>query len=316
MALENVLGEHKTSLKEKYQCVTKEIDNTGSGTLLSRVYTQLYVTKPQSDESNNQHEIWQLETVPKMETLHETPIKCCDMFKTLPGQERHIRVVLTNGLAGVGKTSKVQDLALDWAEGLEIQNVTLPILLPFRELNLVKDERFSLLWLIHIFHPALQPVTKERLSVCKPLFIFDGLDESRFSLDFQNSKNVFDVTQESSVSVLLTNLINGNLLPSAHVWITTRPAAANQIPHEFVDRLTEVRGFTDAQKEKFFRMWFSDEASFIRVISHIKTSRSLHVICQIPVLCWITATVLDHMLTTGQSGELPHFLTDLYSCFL
>uniref|UniRef100_A0A8P4G621 NACHT domain-containing protein n=1 Tax=Dicentrarchus labrax TaxID=13489 RepID=A0A8P4G621_DICLA len=258
----------------------------------------------------------QLETASKKKTLHDTPIKCHEIFKALPDQQRHIRVVLTNGVAGIGKTFSVQKFTLDWAEGLENQNVTLVVLLSFRELNLIKDEQFSLLRLLHVFHPTLQKVTAEKLAVCKLLFIFDGLDESRLSLDFHNKEVVSYVTQKSSVNVLLTNLINGNLLPSALVWITSRPAAANQIPPECVDRVTEVRGFTDAQKEEYFRRRVSDEDLSSRIISHIKTSRSLHIMCLIPVFCWITATVLDHMLTIDQRGELPKTLTDMYSHFL
>nr|WPK86727.1 NLRC3-like protein 120 [Sebastes schlegelii] len=314
--LQEAVDEHKISLKRRCECVTEGTDETGSGTLLNRIYTELYITEGQSEEVNNQHEVRQLETASKKKTLHDTPIKCQDIFKALPDQQGHIRVVLTNGVAGVGKTFSVQKFTLDWAEGLENQDVSLVVLLSFRELNLIRDEQYSLLMLLHVFHPTLQKVTAEKLAVCKVLFIFDGLDESRLSLDFKNNEVVSDVTQKSSVNVLLTNLIQGNLLPSALVWITSRPAAANQIPPACVDRITEVRGFTDAQKEEYFKRRVSDEELSSRIISHIKTSRSLHIMCLIPVFCWITATVLDHMLTTDQRGELPKTLTDMYSHFL
>ncbi|KAI3376741.1 hypothetical protein L3Q82_000081 [Scortum barcoo] len=314
--LQHVLDEYKISVRRRCEHVTEGTDEAGSGTLLNRIYTELYITEGQSEEVNTQHEVRQLEKTSKMKIVHETPIKCHDIFKALPDQQKHIRVVLTNGVAGVGKTFSVQKFTLDWAEGLENQDVSLLILFSFRELNLIKDEQYSLLMLLHVFHPTLQKVTAEQLAVCKLLFIFDGLDESRLSLDFYNSEVLSDVTQKSSVNVLLTNLIKGNLLPSALVWITSRPAAASQIPPGYVDRLTEVRGFTDAQKEEYFRRRVSDEDLSSRIISHIKTSRTLHIMCQIPVFCWITATVLDHMLTTDQRGELPKTLTDLYSHFL
>ncbi|XP_078019923.1 protein NLRC3-like isoform X17 [Epinephelus lanceolatus] len=314
--LQEVLDEHKISVRRRCERVTEGSDETGSGTLLNRIYTELYITEGQSEEVNTQHEVKQLERASKMKTLHETPIKCQHIFKALPDQQKHIRVVLTNGVAGVGKTFSVQKFTLDWAEGLENQDVSVVILLSFRELNLIRDEKLSLLTLLRVFHPTLQKVTAEELAVCKVLFIFDGLDESRLSLDFHNNEVVTDVTQKSSVNVLLTNLIKGKLLPSALVWITSRPAAANQIPPACVDRVTEVRGFTDAQKEEYFRRRVSDEERSSRIISHMKTSRSLHIMCLIPVFCWITATVLDHMLTTEQRGELPKTLTELYSHFL
>ncbi|XP_035985066.1 NLR family CARD domain-containing protein 3 [Fundulus heteroclitus] len=316
VGLQEVLEEHKISLRRRCERVTEGSDEPGRRTLLNRIYTDLYITEGQSEEVNAQHEVGQLERVSRIQNLHDSPIGCHDIFKALPDQHGAIRVVLTNGVAGVGKTFSVQKFTLDWAEGLENQDVRVVVLLSFRELNLIRGEQHSLLTLLHVFHPTLQKLPAEQLAAQKLLFIFDGLDESRLSLDFKDSRLVSDVTQKSSVDVLLTNLIKGNLLPAALVWITTRPAAANQIPPSCVARVTEVRGFTDAQKEEYFRRRFSDEELSSRIISHIKTSRSLHIMCGIPVFCWITATVLENMLTTEQRGELPKTMTDMYSHFL
>ncbi|XP_047456065.1 NLR family CARD domain-containing protein 3-like [Mugil cephalus] len=316
VCLQEVLDEHKISLRRRCEHVTEGTDVRGRGTLLNRIYTELYITEGWNEEVNTQHEVKQLETASKMKALHDTPIRCHDIFKALPDQQRHIRLVMTYGVAGVGKTFSVQKFTLDWAESVENQDVSVVIVLSFRELNLITDEQYSLLRLLHVFHPTLQKVTAEQLAVWKLLFIFDGLDESRLSLDFNNNEVVSGVTQKVSVNVLLTNLIKGNLLPSALVWITSRPAAANQIPPTCVNRVTEVRGFTDDQKEEYFRRRFSDEELSSRIISHIETSRSLHILCGVPVFCWITATVLEHMLTTEQRGELPKTLTDMYSHFV
>ncbi|XP_051796789.1 NACHT, LRR and PYD domains-containing protein 14-like isoform X3 [Acanthochromis polyacanthus] len=315
VGLQEVLQEHKMSLRRRCEHVTEGSDEAGGGTLLNRIYTELYITEGHSGEADVQHEVGQLETASK-KSLHDTPIRCQDIFKALPEQQRAIRVVLTNGVAGVGKTFSVLKFTLDWAEGGENQDVSVVVVLPFRELNLIRDEQHSLLTLLHVFHPTLQKVTAEQLAVCKLLFIFDGLDESRLSLDFTNRKVVSDISQKSSLDVLLVNLMEGNLLPSALVWITSRPAAANQIPPKRVDRFTEIRGFTDVQKEEYFRRRISDEEHSRTIISHMKTSRNLHIMCRLPVFCWITAAVLEHMLTTEQRGELPQTMTDMFSHFL
>ncbi|XP_015224474.1 PREDICTED: protein NLRC3-like [Cyprinodon variegatus] len=316
VGLQEVLEEHKINLRRRYEHVAEGSDETGSRTLLKRIYTDLYITEGQSEEVNSHHEVQQLERASKIQNLHGSPIRCHDIFKAVPDQHGAIRVVLTNGVAGVGKTFSVQMFTLDWAEGLENQDVSVVVLLSFRELNLIRDQQHSLLTLLHVFHPTLQKLPAEKLAVWKLLFIFDGLDESRLSLDFSNSLLVSDVTQKSSVNVLLMNLIKGNLLLSALVWITSRPAVANQIPPSFVSRVTEIRGFTNTQKEEYFRRRFSEEEMSSRIISHIKTSRSLFIMCGIPVFCRITATVLENLLTTELRGELPTTMTDMYSHFL
>ncbi|XP_020563716.1 NLR family CARD domain-containing protein 3 isoform X2 [Oryzias latipes] len=302
---QNVLRDELEELKISFRrCkyVTEETDEAGSGNLLNRIFTELWITEEQREDIQTQHEVRQLEAN--------------NIFRSSPDHHGSIRVVLTNGVAGAGKTFLVQKFTLDWAEGLEDQDISAVVPLPFRELNLIREEQHSLLTLIQMFHPIFQKIPAEQLSVCKLLFIFDGLDESRLSLDFNNGQVVSDVTQKSSVNVLLTNLIQGRLLPSALVWITSRPAAANQIPPSCVSRVTEVRGFTDSQKEEYFRRRFKDGDLSSRILSYIKASRSLFNMCELPIFCWITAGVLEDRLTTEQRGELPTTLTDLYSHFL
>ncbi|XP_075887468.1 NACHT, LRR and PYD domains-containing protein 12-like isoform X4 [Nelusetta ayraudi] len=314
--LQVLLQQHKISQERRYERVTEgtnEARNQESQTLFESIYTEVYITEGLSGEVNRQHEVRQLET---KKSLYDRPIRCSQIFEASPEQQV-LRVVLTHGVAGVGKTFSVQKFTLDWAQGLKNQDLHLVVPLSFRELNLVKEQHYSLLELLHVFHPTLEKLTAEQLHVCKLLFILDGLDESRLALDFEKKQVVTDVTQKKSVRVLLTNLIRGDLLPSALLWITSRPAAANQIPPPCVDRLTEVRGFTDDQKEEYFRRRFRDKEDVSsRIISHIKASRSLHIMCHVPVFCWIAATVLESMLSSEQRGELPKTLTDMYSHFL
>ncbi|XP_029955028.1 NACHT, LRR and PYD domains-containing protein 3-like [Salarias fasciatus] len=315
VGLQQLLQEHKKSLRRRCERVTEGSDAAGGGRPLSRIYTELHITEGLSEELQREPELKQLETASRKESLRHTAIRVQDIFRASAQQHTHIRVVVTSGVAGSGKTFLVHKFSLDWAEGLENQDVGVLVVLSFRELNLLGERPYSLLSLLAVFHPTLQKLTAEELAVCKLLFIFDGLDESRLSLDFSGSRRLLDISQQSSVGELLTNLIQGDLLPSARVWITSRPAAAHQIPPACVDRLTEVRGFTDAQKEEYFRKRLSKNKLRKRVISHIQTSRSLHIMCGIPVFCWITATVLEHMLSTEPRGELPRTLADMYTHF-
>ncbi|XP_056230144.1 NLR family CARD domain-containing protein 3-like [Seriola aureovittata] len=306
----------KSALKKKFQCVFEGIAKAGNPTLLNQIYTELYITEGGTGEVNDQHEVRQIETASRKPDRPETTIRQEDIFKASPGRDGPIRRVMTRGVAGIGKTVLTQKFTLDWAEDKDNQDIQFTFPFTFRELNVLKERKFSLVELVHHFFTETKEAGICRFDQFQVVFIFDGLDECRLPLDFHNTEILTDVTESTSVDVLLTNLIRGKLLPSARLWITTRPAAANQIPPECVDVVTEVRGFTDPQKEEYFRKRFRDEEQASRIISHIKTSRSLHIMCHIPVFCWITATVLEEVLKTREGGELPKTLTEMYIHFL
>nr|XP_033935714.1 NACHT, LRR and PYD domains-containing protein 12-like isoform X1 [Pseudochaenichthys georgianus] len=306
----------KSNLKERFQCVFEGIAKAGNPTLLNQIYTELYITEGGSAEVNAEHEVRQIETASRKPDRPETTITQEDLFKASPGRDAPIRAVLTKGVAGIGKTVLTQKFTLDWAEGKANQDILFIFPFTFRELNVVRENKYSLVELVHHFFPETRDAGICRFDQFPVVFIFDGLDECRLPLDFLNTEILTDVTESTSVDVLLTNLIRGKLLPSARLWITTRPAAANQIPPECVDMVTEVRGFTDPQKEEYFRKRFRDQKQAGTIISHIKTSRILHIMCHIPVFCWISASVLEDVLKTREGAELPKTLTEMYIHFL
>uniref|UniRef100_A0A8C5C668 NACHT domain-containing protein n=1 Tax=Gadus morhua TaxID=8049 RepID=A0A8C5C668_GADMO len=305
----------KSHLKKKFKSVFEGIAKAGQRTDLNDFYTEIFITARGSGEVNKEHEVRLMETASRKPAKKETPIRCEDIFKPLPGQDKPIRTIMTTGVAGIGKTVLTHKFTLDWAESKTNHDIHFTFLLTFRELNLLKGIEFSLVGLLHHFFNETKEAGICRYDRFQVVFILDGLDECRLPLDFQRNPIWTDITKSTSVDVLLTNLIRGVLLPSAHIWITTRPAAANQIPAECVDMVTEVRGFTDQQKEDYFRKRFKKLAS--RIISHVKKSRSLHIMCHIPVFCWITATVLEDLFKKSQIGEeMPNTVTQMYSHFL
>ncbi|XP_048019521.1 protein NLRC5-like isoform X2 [Megalobrama amblycephala] len=320
----------KCGLKKKYQCVFEGMAKHGDSTLLNNIYTDLYITQGGSEQVNTEHEVRQIEVASRHHESQEIQVKCTNLFEA-PAQEEKIRTVLTKGVAGIGKSVSVQKFVLDWAEGKENQDISFIFPLPFREMNLKEKEKLSLMDFITLFFPETKGLNLTRRNQFKVLFILDGLDECRLPLKFDCNETWSDVSSPASLDVLLTNLMKGNLLPSALIWITTRPAAASKIPPDCIDRLTEIRGFSDAQKEEYFKKRFTDQNQANTITDHVKKTKSLFIMCHIPVFCWISATVLQNILEEKRNNDVknisktlqksntedtPKTLTQMYTHFL
>uniref|UniRef100_A0A3B5APH4 NACHT domain-containing protein n=1 Tax=Stegastes partitus TaxID=144197 RepID=A0A3B5APH4_9TELE len=289
----------KSYVQKKFQHLFKQPTKSGKLLLINDIYNELYMTERRGSE-----------------TASRETINMEDFFKSTPGQHASLRTLMTKGGSGIGKTVLTQKFALDWAEDKVFNEMQLVFPLTFRELNLVKEKECSWVELLHHFFADIKEAGDCSFDKLQTVFILDGLDECRLPLDFHNNEILTDVTESASVDALLTNLIMGKLFPTARVWITTTPEAAGLIPPGSIHVVTEMRGFTDAKEEEYLRKRFRNKELASRIISHIKASRNLHIMCHIPVFCWITATVLEDMLKSSQAGELPKTLTEMYTHFL
>ncbi|XP_039862853.1 protein NLRC3-like [Simochromis diagramma] len=305
----------KEAMKEKYSSVSE--GNGDKPSSLNNIYTELHITTGESERSREEHEVRLLEHKRIRHTSEQQVISLNDVLKPLPDQDKPHRTVVTKGVAGIGKSFSVQKLILDWAEEKANQDVDFVFSLAFRELNLITGEK-SLHELLTLFHPTLSEL-KDSVDYTKTkiVLILDGLDESRFQLDFEGFKTITSVKEAASVSNLLANIIQGNLLPDANLWITSRPAGANQIPAQHVDMVTEIRGFNDPQKAEYFRRRFSHDPDLAeRIIKHIQSSQSLDSMCQIPIFCWISAVLFQEVFGGDTETEIPQTLTEMMSHFL
>ncbi|KAL2086124.1 hypothetical protein ACEWY4_017183 [Coilia grayii] len=317
--LQSVIQGYKARLRRRFECMI----HCGTQTPLSSIYTALHVTESECGGSPREHEVWRAESSSRLRLDRggsgPEPVSCNDIFKPPPGTEGYVKTALTKGVAGVGKTVSVHKFVLDWADGLANRDIDFVFVFPFRSLNVIKHSWCSLHGLLLKLHPELRELRDAQLyENCRVALLFDGLDESQLALNFQNSYVLCDTNNFASVDVLVTNLIQGNLLPSAQVWLTSRPAAANQIPAKYVDRVTEIHGFTDQQKEEYFRKRIGEDEDKVReTVSHIKSCRSLRIMCQIPALCSMAAMLFPRMLAQeGSSNKLPQTLTEMFIHFL
>uniref|UniRef100_A0A493TJI1 NLR family CARD domain containing 3 n=1 Tax=Anas platyrhynchos platyrhynchos TaxID=8840 RepID=A0A493TJI1_ANAPP len=271
-----------------------------------------------TDIQQKEHDILQIETTKGLRNVSKS-IPLEKLFLPLSKVSIPPRISVTVGVAGIGKSTLVKLFVSSWTKGEITRDIMLGLPLTFRELNTYEKlsaERLIRLALPHATEPSCISAGAARV-----LLILDGLDEFKTPLDFSNTVVCTDPKKEIQVDNLITNIIRGNLLQEASVWVTSRPTAASQIPGGLVDRMTEIRGFGAAEMKEFLDQMFLDNRDLSsQVLHHIKANRSLHIMCTVPSFCRISGSSIGYYLktSTDQSQEMtaaPKTLSEIYSYY-
>ncbi|XP_029303869.1 NLR family CARD domain-containing protein 3-like [Cottoperca gobio] len=146
------------------------------------------------------------------------------------------------------------------------------------------------------------------------MFIFDGLDEYKEKLDFQNTLLLGDLRDPTTLNVLVVNLFRARLLYRGIFLVFSRPLVENCIPFDTHYSEIEVRGFRDPDKDEYFKKRFPDPDQAARVIAYINSSKTLRIMCHLPLFCSLVADEYQHYSTT--QAELPRSITYMYTKLL
>uniref|UniRef100_H3AL57 NLR family CARD domain containing 3 n=1 Tax=Latimeria chalumnae TaxID=7897 RepID=H3AL57_LATCH len=278
--------------------------------------TNLLLVEGLTDIQQKEHDVMQIEATKGVKTVCKT-IPLEKVFLPLSKVSIPPRISLTVGVAGIGKSTLVKLLVYKWVKGEIYKDIAFVLPFTFRELNAY--EKLSVEKLIRSAFPHISELTSIFSGAAKVILILDGLDEFKSPLDFSNTVVCTDPKKDIQVDNLITNIIRGNLLPEASVWITSRPTSASQIPGGLVDRMTEIRGFGEAEIQDFYYQMFDDKNLADQVLSHIKGNKSFHIMCTVPSFCWIAGLSIGHLLKNSYNSQegvtVPKTLCELYSYF-
>nr|XP_023416616.1 NLR family CARD domain-containing protein 3 isoform X3 [Cavia porcellus] len=229
------------------------------------------------------------------------------------------RISITVGVAGMGKTTLVRHFVRLWAQGQLSQDFSLVLPFTFRDLNAY--EKVSAERLICSVFPNVGEACLAVTAPARVLLVLDGLDECKMPLDFSNTVACTDPKREIQVDQLVTNIVRGNLFPEVSVWITSRPGAAGLIPGGLVDRMTEIRGFTEEEIKGCLEQMFPEDKTLVgQILSQVQANRALYLMCTVPAFCRLVGMVLGHLCRSSpapQDPELwpPQTMCELYSWY-
>ncbi|XP_043092091.1 uncharacterized protein LOC122342385 [Puntigrus tetrazona] len=116
-----VLDTLRSNLLKKFECLCEGAATQRNPTLLNEIYTELYITESERGEINNEHEVRQIETQSRREATEDTAIKCSDIFRPLPGQDKDIRTVLTKESLALEKQSLCRSSSWTGPKGKRIR---------------------------------------------------------------------------------------------------------------------------------------------------------------------------------------------------
>uniref|UniRef100_A0A8D1L7J0 NACHT, LRR and PYD domains-containing protein 12 n=1 Tax=Sus scrofa TaxID=9823 RepID=A0A8D1L7J0_PIG len=298
---------YRDYVRRKFRLMEDRNARLGECVNLSHRYTRLLLVKEHSNPLRAQQKL--LDTgqghartvghpagLIQMETLFE------------PDEERPEppRIVVLQGVAGMGKSMLAHKVMLDWADGKLFQDrFDYVFYINCWEMNQSTVERSAQDLISSCWPEPSVPLQELVRAPERLLFIIDGFDELKPSFHDPQGPWCLCWEKKRPTEVLLSSLIRKKLMPELSLLITTRPTALEKL-HRLLEhpRHVEILGFSEAERKEFFYKYFPSEEQASHVFSFVRDNEPLFTLCFIPMVCWVVCTCLKQQLEGG--GLLRH----------
>ncbi|XP_067833180.1 NACHT, LRR and PYD domains-containing protein 12-like [Heptranchias perlo] len=292
-------------------------------------YTDLIVISSATKLTLEEHEL--LARGKEHERLQQDQIKkelekiqIDQLFRSSFGKSSRSGTSVVSGVAGIGKSTMVQKLVHDWAAGEIYPQFQFVFHFRFRDLNVI-DGRTSLKAMVLDSYPYLHTELKHVWEVPENLlFIFDGLDEFKDTIDFTDIKrnteaqyHCFETDCMCEVSDIVRCLIQQKLLQGCSVLVTSRPTALESLDKAEVNLWAEILGFLADERKNYFRRFFGNEKLGDDVFKYVEESDIMYTMCFNPSDCGILCTTLEPFFKEpGGVRPIPRSITQLFSNYI
>ncbi|XP_073495211.1 NACHT, LRR and PYD domains-containing protein 3-like isoform X2 [Phyllobates terribilis] len=228
-------------------------------------------------------------------------------------------MVMVSGGPGVGKTTMMQKFVYDWVRSKLYQRFSFVFFFKFRDLN--RLDKVSLETLILHQYPYLEQQLGDILQDSeKLLFIFDGLDECLYEMDFTSQHLCSNPKQPKHCGQIVVSLVRKSLLKGCSVLMTSRPTRLTFTDCNVFQRIVEISGFFPEERWMYFETFFHNHELAEKVFNFMKQNDTLYTFCYIPSYCWIICTVLSQSFQPTSSDQLmsllPKTVTQLFTIFV
>ncbi|XP_072420837.1 uncharacterized protein [Chiloscyllium punctatum] len=229
------------------------------------------------------------------------------------------------GAAGIGKSTLLQKIIHDWANGRIYQEFKFVFQLNFPQLNSI-NVKTNLNTLILNSYPylasKLEYIWEDPGSI---LFIFDDLDKFDSGVDFIDlerckdpQNQCFDTNSLHWVSDIARCLIQGYLLHGCSILVTSRPWKMGNLTKTKINLRGEILGFTSKSIKQYFRQCFADEQLATSVLESIQQNETLYTMCYNPLYCAVLSSLLTTRLKERekQGPLLVPNSTEMFSAYI